>query len=111
MIVWIALFSGQVASFILFQPLGEAVLASTSLGMAVLALIPFQMIVAFTICPPGMVALSLMTLLGVVVLALATTAWVPASESMAFFATVPSTTRPFGMVMVAALALKNAVLS
>ncbi len=111
MIVWIALFSGQVASFILFQPLREAVLASTSLGgMAVLALIPFQMIVAFTICPPGMVALSLMTLLGVVVLALATTAWVPASESMAFFATVPSTTRPFGMVMVA-LALKNAVLA
>jgi hypothetical protein len=35
MVVLIALLSGQVASFILFQSLGEAVLASTSLGMAV----------------------------------------------------------------------------
>jgi hypothetical protein len=91
--------SGQVASFILFQPLGEAVLALTSLGMAVPALIPFRMIVASTtICPLSMVALALIPL-AVVVLALATT-WVTASDSMAFFTTVPLTTRPLGMVMV-----------
>jgi hypothetical protein len=62
MVVLIALLSGQVASFILFQPLGEAVLASTSLGMAVPALIPFRMIVASTICPLGIVALALLLL-------------------------------------------------
>jgi hypothetical protein len=63
MVVFIDLLSVQVASLLIFAPLGVAVLALTFLGMAVTASMPFQMILTFTIVRPfGMVALALIFL-------------------------------------------------